>query len=175
MPDSENSIDMTRFCRMYLTVALLPLVLVVLTLALWFISARGWIMAPIDVRPAHLPMFGFLALISLPLTIALRSVILRRTGPFHSGGSGLRAGQEYWGEDAAVMRITQAAVIGMVLQAQSVILGFLIVLLSHTWRYYIPFASYSALGWIVMFPRPSQVRQWYSRQTASTTHISVPL
>lgn len=175
MIDFEESLDMKRFRKMYLTVAALPMVLVVLTATLWLISANGWDSAPIDVTSAHLPMFGLLAFISLPLTFVLRSAILRRTGPFHAGGHGFKPGQEYWGEDAAVLRITQAAIIGMVLQEQSVILGFLIVLLSHTWRYYIPFASYTALGWIFMFPRPSQVREWYAQQTAPTTHVSVPL
>ncbi|MHB1135343.1 MAG: hypothetical protein ACYDHQ_06275 [Coriobacteriia bacterium] len=175
MIDSKEQLDMSRFRKMYTAVAVVPMVPIVLAVALWFISAHGWSSAPIDVTSGHLPMFAFLAFISLPLTWVLRSAILRRTGPFHAGGHGFKPGQEYWGEDAAVLRITQAAIIGMILQEQSVILGFLLVLLSHAWRYYIPFASYTALGWIVMFPRPSQVREWYAQQTASTTHISVPL
>ena len=138
MIDFEESLDMKRFRKMYLTVAALPMVLVVLTGTLWLISANGWDSAPIDVTSAHLPMFGFLAFISLPLTFVFRSAILRRTGPFHADGHGFKPAQEYRGEDAAVLRITQAAIIGM-------------------------------------FPRPSQVREWYAQQTASTTHVSVPL
>lgn len=175
MTSCNETLDMKRFRTMYLTIAALPVVSVVLTVVLWLISTQGWAVEPIDVTAAHLPFFGFLAVVSLPLTLGLRSAILRRTGPFHAGVLSFRPGREYWGEDAAVMRITQAAIIGMVLQEQSLILGFLIVLLSHSWRYYVPFASYTALGWIVLFPRPSQLREWYARQRASTTHISVPL
>ena len=175
MTSCNETLDMKRFRKMYLTIAALPVVFVVLTVVLWLMSMHGWAWEPIDVTTALLPVFGFLAVVSLPLTLGLRSAIPRRTGPFHANGLGFGPGCAYWGEDAAVMRVTQASVIGMVLQEQSLILGFLIVLLLHSWRYYVPFASYTALGWIVPFPRPSQVREWYARQRASTTHIFVAL
>ena len=46
MIDFEEPLDMKRFRKMYLTIAALPMVLVVLTAALWLISADGWATAP---------------------------------------------------------------------------------------------------------------------------------
>ncbi|MBN2848706.1 MAG: hypothetical protein JXP72_09720 [Coriobacteriia bacterium] len=168
-------LDMKRFHQMYLTIAALPMVPVALAVALWFMSANSWDSPPLGITSAHLPLFGFLAFISLPLSLGFRSLILRRTGAFHTGKVRFKPEEEHWGENAAVLRIKEAAIIGMVLPEQSAILGFILAVLTHKLRYYIPFASYTVLGWIVMFPRPYQVSEWYARQTRSTTHISVPL
>jgi MFS family permease len=74
-----------------------------------------------------------------------------------------------------VIRITMAGVISMSLLAAPVLFGFVAGFTTESWTYFLPFAACGALGWIVMFPRPPRVREWYSRQTESAPQIPQPL
>lgn len=159
-----DAIDLGRFKQMYLTVASVIMVLPSLTFVLWFTMRDARPMNAAQLPAAILPVFAVVALASIPLALVVRSVILRQVGDFTAQRSTPSAPQRLTGEDAAIGRITSAAMVGMALPEVSLILGFVLGFMTGSWLYFIPFAAYAVLGWAIMFPRPAQVRAWYQRQ-----------
>jgi len=144
-----------------------------LTFVLWFMKTLGDV--PPDPGQETLPLaywliFGSLSLASLPAALWVRSLLLRAAGTYTS-----RYGQVLTGTAGAVGRISNAAIVGMAIPEVSILLGFVAGFLTMDWGVYAPFAAWGLLGWIVMFPRPSQVREWYARQTESAPQIPNPL
>lgn len=167
--------DGKAFRQMYLTVAQLPTTLLLLTFVLWFMGRDGWDSEPTTTFASVgvLALFGAMALSSLPLAMYVRSLSLRERGELRRSVSRWSTQQETLsGPQAAVARITAAVVVGMALPEISVLLGFVLGFQTQRWDIYIPFAAWSVLGWIVMFPRRSQLQVWYAEQVGQ--HSALP-
>lgn len=153
-------VDMKRFSQMYRVVSAIPVILLLLTFVLWFTSREGWSGDPAAVPVVQYVIFGVLALATVPIALWLRRSSMQRPVPGAPSPAGSAVVDP---ESAAVASITMAATIGMAVPEISVLLGFVLGFLTESWTPYVPFAAYGALGWIIMFPRPSQVREWYAR------------
>jgi hypothetical protein len=159
-------LDMKRFRQMYLVVSALPTILLLLTFVLWFMlegpgaaeSTGGE-----EFTGLRLALFSIMALASLPWALFARRLGLNATG----NGIDPKTKAVLTGSDAVVQRISTSAIVGMAMPEISVLLGFVAAFLTENWLYYLPFAAYTIIGWAIMYPRPSQVRAWYARQTGA--------
>lgn len=158
--------DGKAFRQMYLICAQLPITLALLTFVLWFMGNEGWDGPPATPPGVQIVVFAILAIAVVPLAFLVRNADLRRGG-LVAGSAPLAApdGTPLTAAQVAVSRITMSAIVGMAIPEVSVLLGFVLGFQMQSWSVYIPFAAWSVLGWIIMYPRPSQVRAWYSRQT----------
>lgn len=164
--------DMTRFRRMYVVVSALPTILVLLTFVLWLMlegPGTGESAGASDLNALQLGLFALVAVLSVPWALFARHLGLRQTGRVIDP----RTKAELTGSDAAVQRISTSAIVGMATPEISVLLGFVACFLTENWIVYLPFAAYSVLGWAIMYPRPSQVRAWYARQTGAEPAPSI--
>jgi len=148
----------------YIVAGSMTTTFLLLTFVLWFLKRHEAAQSAAEYGPlpvAYWVVFGALSLASLPVALWVRSLLLRATGTFTS-----RYGQVLTGTMGAVGRISNAAVIGMAIPEVSILLGFVAGFLTMDWGVYAPFAAWGILGWAIMFPRPSQLRDWYERQGA---------
>lgn len=167
-----GQVDMKPFRQMYLVVSVLPTVLLLLTFVLWFMFNNSEpATTPIEPVPTlQYVIFGALALASLPLAIWTRGLTLRQTGDLTTRPSRYSMTTvTLTGDAAAIARITSAATIGMAMPEISVLLGFVLAFMTESWTPYLPFAAYTVLGWIIMYPRPEQVRRWFAQQTGAVS------
>jgi hypothetical protein len=172
MTYQDEPLDMARFRQMYVVVSTLPTILVLLTFVLWFMlegpgaadSTGGQKFSGI-----RLALFSVVALASLPMALFVRRIGLKATGDVIDP----KTRAVLAGSDAAAQRITTIAIVGMAIPEISVLLGFVAAFLTESWLYYLPFAVYGVIGWAVMYPRPSQVRAWYARQTGAEPAPSI--
>jgi len=171
--EQYEQFDSRWFRITYIVAGSMTTTFLLLTFVLWFMKLDDTVRSGPHYQAlpvAYWVIFAALSLASLPAALWVRSLLLRATGTYIS-----RYGQVLTGTAGAVGRISTAAVVGMAIPEVSVLLGFVAGFLTMDWGVYAPFAAYAILGWIVMFPRPSQVRQWYARQTESAPHIPQPL
>lgn len=164
-----GQVDMAPFRQMYVVVSALPTILLLLTFVLWFMfnNAEPTASAPAAVPPVQYVIFGVVALSTLPLAIWVRGMTLRQTGEMRMQNAASSAPQTMSADQSAVARITMASTIGMALPETSLLLGFVLGFMTQSWIPYVPFAAYTLLGWIVMYPRPEQVRRWFAEQTGT--------
>lgn len=167
-----GSVDMRKFRVMYVTVCSLPTIILLMTFVLWFMttgdSSESTVASGV-VDPGIFWVLTALAVPALPLAMLLRRLTLKPTGPYRNQYG------TFEGEAAALGRISTAATIGMAIPEIPVLMGFVLCFMGASWLTYALFCAYAVLGWIVMFPRPSQVREWYARQTQSAPQIPQPL
>jgi hypothetical protein len=160
--------DPRWFTQTRIVCAALTTTFLLLTFVLWFMldgpAAEG---ATAVISPAvptvQYILFTALALVSLPLALFVRKRTLAATQQLVD-----QNGQALTGSVAARGRIGVAAVVGMALPEVSILLGFVLGFLSESWTPYLPFAAWGVLGWAIMFPRTSQLREWYERQSAGS-------
>ncbi|MDZ4166704.1 MAG: hypothetical protein U1E08_03290 [Coriobacteriia bacterium] len=161
-----ESLDMSLFRQMYLIVSALPTILLLLTFVLWtMLEGPG---AAESTGPDGMPawqiaLFAAIALASLPMALFVRRLGLKATGDVIDP----KSKKVLSGPDAVVQRITSTAVVGMAMPEIGLLLGFVACFLTENWLVYLPFAAYTIVGWAIMYPRPSQVRAWYARQTGA--------
>lgn len=166
MAGEYEPFDIRKLRVSYIVVCLLPSTLFLLTFVLWFMM-HGLTPAEIaeygeDPSMVHIVLFGALALASLPAGLLVRRLVLTGRWPVAAA-----YGQALTREQAAMGRIGLAMVYGMSFPDISVLFGFVLGFMAMSWTYFLPFIAYAILGWIIMFPRPSQLRDWYERQSGS--------
>lgn len=153
-------VDMKLFQKTFVVCAMIPTIIFMMTFVLWFMFQDP--IEPAGTVPlVQTVIFGLLAVGATAAAPGIRSRMLRATGPVN-----MNTGVRLEGDLAAQQRISMAAIIGMALPELSLLLGFVLGFLAMSWAYYVPFAAVSIIGWIVMFPRPSQVQEWYRHQMA---------
>jgi hypothetical protein len=137
-----------------------------LAYVLWFMDLSPNDPGLTGMDPLALAIFGVLAFATLPAALFVRNLLLKATGDFKAPKRGLldTSRSTLTGQEAAVGRVTNAAITGMAIPESSVLLGFIATFMTGDWRIFIPFALWGVIGWGVMYPRPSQVRAWYARQ-----------
>ncbi len=156
-------LDMRKFRASYVVVCTLPSTLFLMTFVLWFMMRT---MTPAELAEygtpptVHIVLFSAVALASLPLGLLVRRLVLTKWSPVVAA-----YGQTLSSEELAIGRIGLAMVYGMSFPNISVLLGFVLGFMAMSWTYFLPFIAYAVVGWIIMFPRPSQVREWYERQS----------
>lgn len=172
MSHTGEPLDMRKFRIMYIVVSQLPLTLVLMTFVLWFMttgdSSESTVASGV-IDPGIFWVLTALSVPALPLALFVRGLALKATGPYRNQYG------TFEGEAAALARITTAATVGMAIPEIPVLLGFVLCFSGASWLTYALFCAYAILGWIIMFPRPSQVREWYARQTESALRIPQPL
>lgn len=161
----SKQVDMKLFRQMYLVVSAIPGILLLLTFVLWFMSNDGWSGEPVEVPTVQYAIFGVLALATLPIALWVRRTTMKRPVPVAYGSPG--AVVEVEPERAAAGQITMASVVGMAVPEVSLLLGFVLAFLTESWTPYVPFAAYAVVGWLVMYPRPAQVRAWLAERMGS--------
>jgi len=152
-------VDMSKFKRMYTVCGTLPMILPMMTFVLWFMLSGDLEEPPSSIPTVQTAIFAAIAVGAVALAPWVRSLGMRRTGPMTTPN-----GVEASAEDVAAARIQTACVTGMAMPEIALLLGYVLGFLSYQWSYFIPFAALCAVGWAFMFPRPSQIRQWYARQ-----------
>jgi hypothetical protein len=170
MPDYlGRPIEMAPFRSLFVVCATLPALLPMMTLVLWTIieAPEGALVTP---SLFLVLLFALVSVTAVGLGPVVRGLILKRTGPMTTNTT-----KPLHGEQAAVGRITQASIVGMVTCEVPLILGFGLGFVSGSWTYYIPFAALAAFAWVYMFPRPSQVRAWYARQMGFESVPGMPV
>lgn len=165
-------VDMKKFRVMYVTVCSLPTIILLMTFVLWFMWSTETTERVIGAGVVDPGIFWVLTALSVPaLPIALfaRGLALKPVGAYQNQYG------TFSGEAAALGRISTAATVGMAIPEIPVLMGFVLCFMGASWLTYALFCAYAVLGWIVMFPRPSQVREWYARQTLSAPQLPQPL
>jgi hypothetical protein len=170
--DPTGPPDMRKFRSMYVVVCSLPTIIGLMTFVLWFMATSGSAEPTVASGVVDPVIFGVLTALSvpaLPIALLVRRLALKAVGPYRNQYG------TFEGEAAAIGRITTAATVGMAIPEIPVLMGFVLCFSGASWLTYALFCAYALVGWIVMFPRPSQVREWYSRQTQSAPPIPQPL
>lgn len=151
-------LDMKLFQKTFLVCAMVPMILVVMTFVLWTM-----LQDPIEPAAAvptlQIAIFGILAIAVVAFAPRVRTMLLQATGPVN-----MQNGTRLEGDLAAQQRISMAAIVGMTLPEISLLLGFVLGFVGTSWALYIPFAALAVAGWVYMYPRPAQIREWYERQ-----------
>lgn len=167
--DLGRPIDTVPFKPVFVVCAAFLTILPMMTFVMWTImeAPEGELATP----PIGMVMlFALIAVAAITLAPVARGVLLKRTGPMTKNTT-----EPLQGEQAALGRIIQAAVIAMAICEMPLLLGFVLGFMSGSWVYYLPFAALSVAGWAYLFPRPSQVRAWYARQMGFESIPGMPL
>lgn len=158
-------LDMRKSRIMYVVVCTMPSTLALMTFVLWFMttgdSSESTVASGV-IDPGIFWVLTALAAPALPIALFMRRLLLKPTGPYRNQYG------TFEGEAAALGRITTAATVGMAIPEIPVLMGFVLCFSGASWLTYALFCAYAIAGWAVMFPRPSQVREWYARQTESS-------
>ena len=147
--------------QMYMVVRALPTVMLMLTFVLWFMKNEG--SEASGFAPVQVALFAVIAAASLPAALWVRRISLRQDVEKIAARYS-QSGITITREGAVLQTISTSSVVGMAMPEVSVLLGFVAGFMTMNWASYIPFALYPLIGWAIMYPRPSQVREWYARQ-----------
>lgn len=177
---NDGAFDPPAFRSMYVKVYLMALVPVFLALVLWFMGNGGWDGEPASFSPLIVAWCAVLGLASLPFGVWQRKRVLAQTGDFVGQKNSWSSQKTYKGVEAVTMRLKAGAVSAMAMPIQSAAFGFILGFKLQSWLYFLPFAAYSVLGMIILYPRQSQMQAWYQRQMAAIGkpgdigHVPVP-